>query len=168
MKRATIVAGAFLACMQWGCESEKENTHDVSEKVVRFERSDAAILKGFYVPQNTETFYTSGLVAPMLNPDAAPSSFLRYGNMEEQCRGTFDRIEETLALKGFRMKDVVFLRVYIAPDSSGKIDFQTFFAVYDDYFNNENNPVKVARSTIGVAALARPDLLVEMEAVAAK
>lgn len=39
---------------------------------------------------------------------------------------------------------------------------------YGEYFNNEENPNKVARSTIAVYALANSDLLIEVEAVAAK
>ena len=77
-------------------------------------------------------------------------------------------MKETLELKGFAMTDIVFLRIYIAPDSSGTVDFDAFFKAYDTYFNTVDNPVKVARSTIGVYQLARPELLVEIEAVAAK
>jgi enamine deaminase RidA (YjgF/YER057c/UK114 family) len=66
------------------------------------------------------------------------------------------------------LKDVVYLRVYVTPDAAkgGKPDFAGWFKAYGEFFNTKENPVKTARSTVGVAALVNPDWLIEIEAVA--
>ncbi|HKB89806.1 MAG TPA: hypothetical protein VKC60_04720 [Opitutaceae bacterium] len=66
------------------------------------------------------------------------------------------------------MKDVIFLRVFVAPDPAkgGKQDYQGWFKAYGEFFNNEKNPVKTARSTVGVQSLVSPDWFLEVEAVA--
>jgi enamine deaminase RidA (YjgF/YER057c/UK114 family) len=73
-----------------------------------------------------------------------------------------------LAKQGLTLKDVVYLRVYVAPDAAkgGKPDFAGWFKAYGEFFNTKENPVKTARSTVGVAALVSPDWLIEIEAVA--
>jgi enamine deaminase RidA (YjgF/YER057c/UK114 family) len=138
------------------------------EFIVRYDRPDASILRGVYIPTGKEYFYTSGLVAPVKDPDAVPGTYGRYGDTYEQSIGILERIKETIGEAGFTMEDVIFLRVYLAPDKEGKIDWDAWFRAYGEYFNNDANPNKVARSTLAVYALANPDLLIEIEAVAAK
>jgi len=153
------IASAF------SCQTKIDDKR-ASEIIERFERTDAPILKGFYLPEDAVVFQTSGLVAPVI--DAEGNDLQKYGDMATQCHGVIKRIKETLALKDFTIRDIVFLRVYIAPDQNGHIDFDTFFSIYGTYFNNADNPNKVARSTIGVYRLARPGLLIEVEALAAR
>lgn len=147
---------------------EKEKIEAKEEFIVRYDRPDASILRGVYIPKGKEYFYTSGLVAPIKDESAPAGSIDRYGNTYEQSLGTLERIKETLSEAGFTMEDVFFLRVYLAPDKDGDIDWNAWFKAYGEYFNNDENPNKVARSTIAVYALANPDLLIEIEAVAAK
>jgi len=147
---------------------EKEKTETKEEFIVRYDRPDASILRGVYIPKGKEYFYTSGLVAPIKDESASVGSIERYGNTYEQSLGTLERIKETISEAGFTMEDVFFLRVYLAPDKDGNIDWDAWFKAYGEYFNNDENPNKVARSTIAVYALANPDLLIEIEAVAAK
>jgi enamine deaminase RidA (YjgF/YER057c/UK114 family) len=148
--------------------SKKEEVVERLAPIVRYDRSDAAILKGVFIPEGKSYYLTSGLVATAKNPDAVPGTYERYGNTYEQSISILEKIKATLQEAGFEMHDVVFLRVYLAPDKEGKIDWDSWFKAYGEYFNNDQNPNKVARSTIGVYALANPDLLVEIEAVAAK
>lgn len=136
--------------------------------IVRYDRTDAAILKGVFVPEGKSYYMTSGLVADVKQADAVPGTYARYGNTYEQSLSILEKIKATLQEAGYEMHDVVFLRIYLAPDKDGKIDWDSWFKAYGEYFNNDQNPNKVARSTIGVYALANPDLLVEIEAVAAK
>jgi enamine deaminase RidA (YjgF/YER057c/UK114 family) len=138
------------------------------EYIIRYDRPDASILRGVYIPKGKEYFYTSGLVAPVIDENAVAGTYERYGNTYEQSIGTLERIKETIAEAGFKMEDVIFLRVYLAPDKDGKVDWNAWFNAYGQYFNNAENPNKVARSTIAVHALANPELLIEIEAVAAK
>lgn len=145
------------------CTKEK-----LEEEIRKIDRPESSILKGVYVPEGKDLFYTSGLVSSVLNPDAPAGDMSKYGNTYEQSIGTLKRIKETIESEGYQMEDVFFLRVYLAPAENGDIDWDAWFKAYGEYFNNESNPQKVARSTIGVYKLARPELLVEIEAVAAK
>jgi enamine deaminase RidA (YjgF/YER057c/UK114 family) len=139
-----------------------------NKEIIRYDRPEASILKGVYIPEGKEYFYTSGLVAPVRDENAERGSYKRYGNTYEQSIGILNRIKETLAEADFKMEDVVFLRVYLAPDRDGKIDWDAWFGAYGEFFNNPDNPNKVARSTIAVHSLANPELLIEVEAVAAR
>jgi enamine deaminase RidA (YjgF/YER057c/UK114 family) len=67
------------------------------------------------------------------------------------------------------LKDVIYLRVYVTEDiaKEGHFDFEGWFAAYAQFFGTPENPVKPARSTVGVAGLVNPDWLIEIEAVAA-
>lgn len=164
-----LVFGLFLIVSSCMVSSEKKDQEKIIEEfIVRYDRPDASILKGVYIPKGKEYFYTSGLVAPIKDESAPVGSLERFGNTYEQSLGTLERIKETIGEAGFTMEDVFFLRVYLAPDKEGNIDWDAWFKAYGEYFNNEENPNKVARSTIAVYALANPDLLIEIEAVAAK
>lgn len=169
MKKIFIL---FIACIGLlSCEaptSSPVNSSTSEEMIVRYDRPDASILRGVYIPEGKKYYYTSGLVAPIKDENAQPGTYGRYGNTYEQSIGIMERIKSNLEEAGFGMEDVFFLRVYLAPDSDGVIDWNAWFRAYGEYFNNEENPNKVARSTIAVYALANPELLIEIEAVAAK
>ena len=100
--------------------------------------------------------------------DQPEKSLARYGDTYTQSKGVLSKIEGILKEAGLGLKDVVYLGVFIAPDpnKNNEIDFDAWFNAYGEFFNNEQNPVKVARTTLGVAALARPYLLIEVEAIA--
>ncbi len=125
------------------------------------------ISSGVGVPAGRAYFWTSGTGAPMIKKDGA-TTYERYGDTYVQGAATLKSLAALLAKQGLTLKDVVYLRVYVAPDAakSGKPDFPAWFKAYGDVFNTKDNPVKTARSTIGVAALANPDWLIEIEAVA--
>lgn len=164
-----LVLGLLIFSVSCTVSTEsKVNSEPKEEFIVRYDRPDASILRGVYIPKGKEYFYTSGLVAPIKDENAPTGSEERYGNTYEQSIGTLERIKETISEAGFTMENIFFLRVYMAPDKEGNIDWDAWFKAYGEYFNNEENPNKVARSTIAVFALANPDLLIEIEAVAAK
>ncbi|WP_291786441.1 RidA family protein [Cecembia sp.] len=158
----------FMACEPNVSDQSTRGGSEEEDFIVRYDRLDASILRGVYVPEGKEYFYTSGLVAPVKNPDAEPGTYQRYGDTYEQSIGILERIKETIGEAGFGLEDVIFLRVYLAPDKEGNVDWNAWFKAYGEYFNNEQNPNKVSRSTLAVYALANPDLLIEIEAVAAK
>ena len=78
------------------------------------------------------------------------------------------RIAEQLKAQGLTMKDIVYIRSYLVPDSEndGRIDMQGWSKAFGEVFGTDENPTKPARSTVGVAALVVPDWLVEIEAFA--
>ena len=126
-----------------------------------------AISSGVGVPAGRAYFWTSGTGAPAINKDAA-TTYDKFGDTYTQGLASLKAIATLLAKQGLTMGDVVYLRVYVAPDSAkgGKPDYAGWNKAYGEVFNTKENPVKTARSTVGVASLVNPDWLIEIEAVA--
>lgn len=152
----------LLGCAQPVSESQNEPTRSLK----RYDRPDASILRGVEIPEGAAFLFTSGLVAPVLNADAPQGSHERYGDTFTQSMGILQRIKELLEEADLNMQDVVFMRIYLVPGSDGKVDWEGWFRAYAEYFNNDENPNKVARTTVAIHSLANPDLLVEIEAIA--
>ena len=151
-----------------GSSNSKISQPEPDSRVIRYDRPDASILKGVEVPANKKLFFSSGLVT-LPNDTTAPERTLeRYGDTHTQSLGCLTRLKNTLSEAGLELKDVIYLGVFIAPDpkNDNQIDFDAWFEAYGKIFNNPENPVKTARTTLGVASLARPYLLVEVEAIA--
>jgi enamine deaminase RidA (YjgF/YER057c/UK114 family) len=135
---------------------------------VVFRGSGGPISSNVTVPANRTWFITSGTVAPMADSTAPAGSRARFGDTKTQGVGILRALQRQLAGEGLSLKDVVMLRVYVAPDpqKGGQFDFQGWFDAYAEFFARADNPTRVTRSTVGVAALVRPDYLIEIEAVA--
>ena len=120
------------------------------------------------IPANAAVVWTSGTVPSVADTSAPQGSRARYGDTKTQAVSVLKNIEARLKEHGLGMKDVVYLRAYLVPDKEkgGTIDTQGWNAAYGEFFNNATNPVKPARSTVGVAALVSPEWLVEVEAFA--
>ena len=120
------------------------------------------------VPAGRAFFLTSGTVPPVADEKAPAGDPARYGDTQTQGAGALRQIEARLKEAGLSLKDVVYLRVYLAADKTkeGKFDYQGWFDAYAKFFGTAENPVKPARSTVGVAGLVNPDWLIEIEAVA--
>jgi enamine deaminase RidA (YjgF/YER057c/UK114 family) len=110
----------------------------------------------------------SGTVPPVADEDAPEGSKARYGDMETQAIGTLQRVKDTLEEHGLSMNDVVFLKVYLAPDEDGSVNFEGWSAAYRKFFGTEETPTKPARSTMAVHQLFSPAWRVEVEAIAAR
>ncbi len=78
--------------------------------------------------------------------------------IEEQTRFTMENIRDVLAQAGASLEDVVKVTVFLTDMSL----WPKMNEVYASYFPND----PPARSALGAAALALPDLLVEIECVA--
>lgn len=128
----------------------------------------SSISSAVAMPAGAATFETSGTVPSVVNKEGK-TVYERYGDTEKQALSVLKNIETLLKEQGLSMKDVTYLRVYIAPDAAkgGKFDFDGWNKAYAQYFNTKENPVKTARSTVGVASLVNSDWLIEIEAVAA-
>ncbi|MCI4589351.1 RidA family protein [Sphingobium sp. BYY-5] len=128
------------------------------------------ILTGVTVPAGLETLYLSGQVPPVADKAADPATPAAYGDTKTQTLGIFRKIETLLAAQGYGLKDVVKLTVFLVgdPKLGGKQDFKGFSEGYAQFFGTAEQPNKVARSTVQVAALANPGFLVEIEATAVK
>lgn len=130
--------------------------------------ADSPISAAVAVPAGRALFLTSGTVPPVADEKAPAGDPARYGDTQTQGAGALRQIEARLKEAGLTLKDVVYLRVYIAADKTkeGKFDYQGWFDAYAKFFGTAENPVKPARSTVGVASLVRPEWLIEIEAVA--
>ncbi|WP_156679117.1 RidA family protein [Sphingomonas profundi] len=132
------------------------------------------ILQGVTVPAGTETLYLSGqLASPMEASKAKPPASLTmddFGDTKTQTISIFTKIKGILAAQGYAMSDIIKLTVFVAadPKMSGKMDFAGFNDGFKMFFGTADNPNTVARSTVQVAALAGPNFLIEIEAIAAK
>lgn len=120
------------------------------------------------IPANAAVVWTSGTVPGVADASAPAGSRARYGDTKTQAISVLTAIEARLKEHGLAMKDVVYLRAYLVPDKekNNAIDSQGWNEAYGQFFNNANNPVKPARSTVGVLALVNPEWLVEVEAFA--
>ncbi|MEM8908316.1 MAG: RidA family protein [Bacteroidota bacterium] len=172
MTRLSSSLGLFLFCLSiLACRPQASispTTASSAETVQRFDRPDASILKGVAIPAGKRLYISSGQVSPPNHMDQPPKSLARYGDTYTQSVGVLQKIKGLLAEAGLGLEDVVYMGVFIAPDPNKEqqIDFDAWFKAYGTFFNHPDQPTKVARTTLGVAALARPYLLIEVEVVA--
>jgi enamine deaminase RidA (YjgF/YER057c/UK114 family) len=98
--------------------------------------------------------WTSGQVA--MNADGTPAP---PGDWEAQTRLTFENVGRALEAAGAAWSDVVKLTYFVVDVSA----LQTIRSVRDEFVDAARPP---ASSLVQVAGLFRPDLLIEIEAVA--
>src|SRR5271163_3913800 len=118
-----------------------------------------------------DTLYLSGqLASPVTPADAAKGTPAVYGDTKTQALSALGKIQALLQEQGLDMKDVVKMTVFMAGDPAlgNKLDFAGFQAAYSQYFGTKEQPNKVARSAMQVAALAAPWALVEIEVIAVR
>ena len=129
---------------------------------------NSPISSGVLIPPGRASIWVSGTTPPVLKTDAPPGSRERFGDTKVQAAGILKSIETQLATHGLSMRDVVYIRAYLVPDATkeNKIDVAGWNAAYGEVFNTAANPVKTARSTVGVTALVNADWLIEIEAFA--
>ena len=129
--------------------------------------SNVPISQAVQVPGNATTYYVSGQVPPVVNKDADPSSPQAYGDTRTQTVGVLTRIKAILDGLGLSMADVVKMQVFLVHCPSTPMDFKAFMEGYTQFFGG-SQPNLPARSVLGVASLANPGFLVEIEVIAVK
>ncbi|MFT6871278.1 MAG: enamine deaminase RidA (YjgF/YER057c/UK114 family) [Roseivirga sp.] len=151
--------------MVYSCEKEDDDDNRNTEEVTRFERDGSSILKGVKVPGGKDMYFASGIVATEKDERKPVGDRARFGNTYDQSVSALKRINAYLSEEGLSLKDVIAMKVYVAPDpeNENKPDFQAWFKAYSEYFGNDENPNKVARSTIGVYTLVDPNKFIEIE-----
>ena len=162
---AGIVAGAWVARAQGPPSAPGANP---PQAVEFYGAGGGPIAGGVVVPAGRAYLWTSGTVPSPADPAASAGSAERYGDTKTQAVSILKKFEAQLKEKGLSLRDVVYLRAYVVPDprKGGKPDFRGWFDAYGEYFANERNPTRVARSTVAVSGLVDPDWLIEIEAVA--
>jgi enamine deaminase RidA (YjgF/YER057c/UK114 family) len=125
------------------------------------------IAQAVEVSGNVKTVYVSGQVPPAINKDADPNSAQAYGDITIQTVGVLNRIKGILEGLGLSMADVVKMQVFLVHSTAAPMDFKAFMEGYTQIFGG-SQPNLPARSVLGVASLANPGFLVEIEVIAVK
>jgi enamine deaminase RidA (YjgF/YER057c/UK114 family) len=164
MKPATLISlGAFLlsAIIVNPCAARAE--------VVRYPipNSTFPIAQAVKVSGDSATYYISGQVPPVISKEADPASPQAYGDVKTQTVGVLAKIKAILEGLGLGMADVVKMQVFLVHDARAPMDFKAFMEGYTQFFGG-SQPNLPARSVVGVASLANPGFLVEIEVIAAK
>ena len=125
------------------------------------------IAQAVKVSGDATTYYVSGQVPPVVNKDAEPNTPQAYGDTRTQTVGALGKIKGILEGLGLGMADVVKMQVFLVHDARAPMDFKAFMEGYTEFFGG-SQPNLPARSVVGVAALANPGFLVEIEVIAAR
>jgi enamine deaminase RidA (YjgF/YER057c/UK114 family) len=117
-----------------------------------------------------ETIWHSGITPAPADPKAKQGTPAYWGNTKTQSLSVFARIKESLDSLGVGFGDVVKMTVFLAgdPATGGRMDFEGFMEAYSQYFGTKEQPKLPARSTVQVAGLVQPGMLVEIEIVLVK
>ncbi|MCC5929488.1 MAG: RidA family protein [Cyclobacteriaceae bacterium] len=158
---------AIMLMMLLSCQSKLERSTS-ADKVKFFGKSTSRISDGVYIPEGKALYIISGIVADPASPDAEKNTAAYMGDTKTQAISILEKISGQLSDAGLTLRDVVSMRVYVAPDPyrDGLYDFKGWNEAYDQYFNNSENTVKVARATIGVPTLVNSNFLIEIEGIA--
>ena len=123
------------------------------------------IARAVEVPAGKTIIFHSGMTPAPLDPKATPGTPEYWGDTKTQAESAFKRIKESLDQLGVGFKDVVAMTVYLGgdPAKGGRMDFEGFMSAYTQYFGTKEQPNLPARSTVQVAGLVAPGMLVEIE-----
>jgi enamine deaminase RidA (YjgF/YER057c/UK114 family) len=123
------------------------------------------IARAVEVPAGKTIIFHSGMTPAPLDPKAAPGSPEYWGDTKTQTLSVFARIKESLDKLGVGFGDVVAMTVYLAgdPAKGGRMDFDGMMAAYSQFFGTKEQPNLPARSTVQVAGLVQPGMMVEIE-----
>ena len=118
-------------------------------------------------------FYAKHIVIPpgyatIRLPGIIPDSEAFGGDTEAQAENVFRKIAAALQEAGASEADVVAMTVYLAaPLPGGNMDFDGMMRAYGRHYGSDAQPNRPVRSTVQVAGLVRPGILVEIEVTAA-
>jgi enamine deaminase RidA (YjgF/YER057c/UK114 family) len=128
------------------------------------------IARAVEVPAGKTIYFHSGMTPAPLDPKATPGTPQYWGDTKAQTLSVFGRIKESLDKLGLTFGDVVAMTVYLVgdPAKEGRMDFAGMMAAYSQYFGTKEQPNLPARSTVQVAGLVAPGMLVEIEVQLAK
>ncbi len=128
------------------------------------------IARAVEVPANYRIIYHSGLTASPADPKAKEGTPQYWGDTKAQSLSVLNRMKESLQSMGLGFGDVVKMTAFLVgdPEKGGRMDFAGFMEAYSQFFGTKEQPNLPARSTVQVASLVAPGLLVEIEVTLAK
>jgi enamine deaminase RidA (YjgF/YER057c/UK114 family) len=143
-----------------------------SADIVRHENAGATpspIARAVEVPAGFRLIFHSGLVPQPADPKAPQGSAQYWGNTKTQSLSVLTRLQDSLKSMGLGFGDVVKMTVFLGGDpATGRMDFAGFMEAYSQYFGTKEQPNRPARSTVEVANLVAPGMLVEIEVILAE
>ena len=161
MKHLIGIAVAGLAL--GGCMTAGDPTCGPPLPVKRQYASPTAFYaRSITIPEGYWTIRLPGII-----PDPLPSGEFG-GDTESQAENVFGKIAASLKEAGAFEEDVVAMTVYLAsPTPGGNMDFDGMMRAYGRHYGSDAQPNRPVRSTVQVAGLVRPGILVEIEVTAA-
>lgn len=128
------------------------------------------IARAVEVPAGTTLVFHSGTTPSPKDATAPAGSPAYWGDTKAQALSAFANIKDSLATMGLGFGDVVKMTVFLVADPAGDghMDFKGFMEAYTQYFGTAEQPNLPSRSTVQVAGLASPGMLVEIEVILAK
>jgi enamine deaminase RidA (YjgF/YER057c/UK114 family) len=126
---------------------------------------------GILIPPNAEMLLYSGSINFAMPEGCgfrdAGKAECPSGDMEAQGTAILEGFKNRLEARGWSMENVVRVNVYGVAGEDG-LDFSGFNTAFAKYFSREDGGWYPARTFVEVAALFRPELLVEVEILAMK
>jgi len=174
-----VCAAALLVALFAGCS---ESTPPAQAAEPAAAAPEAATVKRYPIPDSTfpialavevpassSLVFLSGQTPVPADPEAEEFSAAYWGDTEAQSLSVLGKIDEALKSTGLTMSDVVKMQAFLVgtPDT-GKMDFAGFMKAYTQYFGTETQSNLPARTTVQIAALGRPGMLVEIEVIAVR
>ena len=133
--------------------------------VERTGKPEAVISSTALIPPGFKIMYLSGSTASP--PD--PTKPDELGDTAAQTQSILTKMKAQLEAMGWSLGDIVKMNVFlVAALPGGRMDAPGMNGVFKTFFGTPEQPNKPTRSTVQVFALGRPNILVEIEAVAAK
>jgi enamine deaminase RidA (YjgF/YER057c/UK114 family) len=167
---ALFLAAATIAALAPPHTARSGRALAAEPAIAHVQKEESPIAGMVIVPPGATTYYLSGMVAPVSDPSAPKGTMAAYGDTKTQTIGALTRIKEALAEQKLGLGDVVKMTVFLAGDPAldGRMDFAGMMEGYKQFFGTVDQPNKPARSTVQVANLVGPGMMVEIEVVAAK
>ena len=138
-------------------------------EVTYYGSAESPISAAVAIPAGRALYWTNGTVPPVADESSPSGTRARYGDMETQATGVLERLRAGSPKRGSAWRTSSTPASTSSPTRrrTALVDYRGWFSAYAKFFGTEENPVKPARSTVGVAGLVSPDWLVEIEAFAA-
>jgi enamine deaminase RidA (YjgF/YER057c/UK114 family) len=112
----------------------------------------------------------SGHTPAPAHAEAERGTAAYWGDTKAQTLSVFARMKESLDSLGLGFGDVVAMTAYLVgdPAKGARMDFDGFMEAYRQHFGTAEQPKLPARSTVQIAGLAAPGMLVEIEVLLAR
>ena len=160
-KSGAIALAAALTC---GAGAAQAAPAAPAPMVTRTGMPTGVISSTASVPDGMKLVFISGTTPSPADP-AKPEEL---GDTRAQTLSILTKMKAQLEGMGMSMGDIVKMTVFlVAPTPGGRMDSAAMNDVFKTFFGTPEQPNKPTRSTIQIAALGRPTMYVEIEAIAA-